>query len=124
MMEATAVAILLNIGMSLFLIVGYTLLIIPITRETVEKDDWLNGLRLRLLLALFFTVITFIPSLAYQMLRLFGVDSPEVRNIVTVTSKLNDLLMFYLFWGIIRYKTPFIDGIMKKIFGKRDDEEK
>ena len=103
-MEAAAFAIMVNIGIGLFLFVGYGWLSVVLMKEALRPTDWLTKLRWRIFLVVFITVITLIPSLVYQILRLYGFDSPEIRNIVTITSKINALATFLLLIGIFFYK--------------------
>lgn len=102
--DAFAVAIMLNLIFGIVMFIGYLYLSYLMIKEAVRPYDYLTPLRWRIFATLFIAVLTLIPSLTYQFLRLFGIDSPEIRNIVTVTSRVNGVVTLYLLFSIFTYK--------------------
>jgi len=103
-MDGTMIAIIINLGLSVFIIGGYSYLSVAMAREAIRPKDWLTPLRWRIFTAVFFVVLTLIPSFVYQLLRLYGLDTEEIRNVVTVTSRINSLGALLVLFSVFTYR--------------------
>lgn len=103
-MNITSIVILVNIFATILTIAGYIYLSIKMSRELYRPKDWLTSLRWRIFIAVFLIVLTLVPGLMYQVLRLYGVDSEDVRNIVTITSRVNSLGALLVLFSVFSYR--------------------
>lgn len=103
-MSVTTIVILINLFISVFIIGGYCYLSVRMAREVVRPSDWLTPLRWRIFWTVFLVVLTLIPSFIYQILRLYGIESQEVRDIVTITSKVNSLGALLVLFSVFSYR--------------------
>lgn len=97
-------AIILNIAFGLVLLAGYSYMSVIMVKEAMRPKDWLTPLRYRILAAMALTVLTIIPSLLFQVLRLYGYESEELRTLVTVTSRVGGITNVFLLYSIFNYK--------------------
>lgn len=88
----------LSIGIILFYVIPKQFF------EVLRPKNWLTGLRWLILLLFIFSVISAIPSLAYQFLRTIGDDSPLLRNIASISGNLSNLGTSVLLVLIYNYK--------------------
>lgn len=103
-LEPAAFAIVINLLFGFFMFFGYMYLSFLMIGEAVRPKDWLTPLRWRIFAILFIALLTLIPSLTYQLLRLYGIDSPDIRNIVTITSRFNGAATLALLFTIFFYR--------------------
>lgn len=96
--------VLFSIFFGLVLFIGYSYISILMVKESTRPRDWLTPLRYRILAAMVLTVLTIVPSLIFQILRYYGIESGELRNIVTITSRVGGLLNLFLLYSIFTYK--------------------
>lgn len=93
-----------NLVFGFVLLLGYLYLSLLQIREVVRPRDWLTGLRVRILIILLLTIITLIPSLVYQGVRLTGDEAGLLRDIVTVTSRISTLCTLVIMVSIFKYR--------------------
>jgi len=86
-----------------FVVVGFYLFPKQL-REVLRPVDWLTRLRWQILALLSVSVISGIPSIWYQIIRLTGGEAEILRNISTVTSNISQLLIIILLVLIFNYK--------------------
>jgi len=73
-------------------------------KEVLRPVDWLTELRWQILALLSVSVVSGIPSIWYQIIRLNGGEAEILRNISTVTSNVSQLLIIILLVLIFNYK--------------------
>lgn len=89
---------LLAIGIILFLVLPRAII------ELLRPHDWLTGLRWRLLGVFVFTILASVPSVIYQILLVYGIQSDILRAVITITGNLSFLGFAVLVLMIYNYR--------------------
>jgi hypothetical protein len=103
-MSNEVVSIIVNITLTVVAIVGYLYLSVLMAKEVTRPKDKLTPLRWRIFAAVFVIVMTLIPSLIYQILRLYGLDTDLIRNIVTITARINSIGALAILFAVFTYR--------------------
>lgn len=86
-----------------FVIIGCYLIYLQVI-ETLRPVDGLTPLRWQILLTLVISVVTQVPSIYYQYLRIAGIDSPVLREVVTITANFSLIAIMVLLVLIFNFK--------------------
>lgn len=86
------------IGIILFYIIPVAIM------QVFRPRDWLTGLRWRMLGMFAFSITASVPSVIYQIMRTYGIESELLRNISSVTGNLSFFGISILLVMIYNYK--------------------
>lgn len=98
-------ALLLSIFIILTSMSAIMFYLIPMqTRIALQEKSWLTGLRWILVSMSASTVLLFVPSLSYRILRYFGVESVLLANTAAISTALAFLVLTAAFISLYHYK--------------------
>lgn len=86
-----------------FVIIGCYLIYLQVV-ETLRPVDGLTPLRWQILLTLVISVVTQVPSIYYQYLRIAGMESAVLREVVTITANFSLIAIMVLLVLIFNFK--------------------
>ena len=100
----TSFPILFNLFFGVAVFGGYFYLATLQFSQVIRPRDWLTNLRILIFAILIFTIITFLPSLAYQFVRLGGGESEFLRDLVNITGRISSVCILIILISIFKYK--------------------
>jgi hypothetical protein len=72
--------------------------------EALRPKDWLTGLRAQLLIFFSLAIVASVPAIVYQTLRIYGIDSLDLRNFASISGNLSFLLICILSAMLYNYR--------------------
>lgn len=73
--------------------------------QALRPKDWLTRLRWRILAALGVSIISILPSVAYQYIRAVGGEAAILQDVVSITTNISLLAFMILIVSIFNYST-------------------
>lgn len=100
----TSFPILFNLTFGLIMLVGYAYLAVKQFIQVLRPRDFLTRLRVQIFSVLMISIITFIPSLVYQFVRLSGDESEFLRAVVNILSRVSSLCVLIILIAVFNYR--------------------